>query len=544
MSTPAPRRRVPHRPTPRAATFLLALATAVLPTATAATAATTATVATTATATPATTTETRPRPTTTETRPRPTTTHYLDCTSGNDTSNGTSVRTPWRTLAKASTAYRPGDRLLLKRGTTCTGTLAPTGNGTPTSPIRLDAYGTGAKPHIEGAGARAALLLRNSQGWEIRNLDLSNTGPAPTPEQRRAGLLVLLTDFGVGRHYVVGHVDVHDVNGSDHKDPDPSGGILFVVQGDRTPTRFDGIRIEDSTVKHVDRTGIGTMSTWGRRTAYPDGPGTSFEPLTGVRIQRNDVRDVGGDAIVTHNADGARVEHNYVNGFNMRSAGYNAGVWSWNSDNVLTQYNEVTGGHGTRDSEAFDIDGGNTDNVFQYNYSHDNEGGFLLVCNGAGMTSKGNKVRHNISINDRNTEAPYGVVAVVCGPTTDTQVHHNTIVTKHPHTRMVSNNGQTGTTFRNNVFVGAPTPTGSPTVDTLSTFSGNLYLNTAQPRDPYAVNADPLFSVPAPATPGDVRLKPGSPARGAGTPEADGVTRDYFGNRIPNPPHLGAYQGR
>ncbi|MFJ2746367.1 hypothetical protein ACIO3O_42660 [Streptomyces sp. NPDC087440] len=475
----------------------------------------------------------------------PPTTHYLDCTNGNDNTPGTSPRTPWRTLAKASTAYRPGDRLLLKRGTTCTGTLAPTGQGTPTRPIRIDAYGTAtaAKPHIEGNGARAALLLRNSQGFEIRNLDLSNTGPATTTD-RRAGLLVLLTDYGVGRHYVVDGVDVHDVNGSDHKDPDPSGGILFVVQGSTTPTRFDSIRVEDSTVRHVDRTGIGTMSTWGRRAAYPDGPGTSFEPITNTRIQRNDVRDTGGDAIVTHNADGARVEHNYVNGFNMRSAGYNAGVWSWNSDNVLTQYNEVTGGHGTRDSEAFDIDGGNTNNTFQYNYSHDNEGGFLLVCNGAGMTSKGNKVRHNISINDRNTSSPYGVIAVVCGPTTDTQIYNNTITTTHPGTRMVSNNGQTGTTFRNNVFVGAPSPIGSPTVDTLSTFTNNLYRNTTQPRDPQALTADPLFRTPTPATPADVRLKPASPARGAGTPTPDGITRDYFGNRIPNPPHLGAYQGR
>ena len=517
----APSRQAPRRTGPRAAALAVALAATSLLT----------TAPTTHAATPT-------------HRPATPTTHYLDCATGNDNATGTSTRTPWRTLAKASTAYRPGDRLLLKRGTACTGTLAPTGNGIPTAPIRLDAYGTGAKPHIEGAGARAALLLRNSQGWEIRNLDLSNTGPAPAPEERRAGLLVLLNDYGTGRHYVVDNVDVHDVNGSDHKDPDPSGGILFVVQGDKTPTRFDSIRIEDSTVRHVDRTGIGTMSTWGRRAAYPEGPGTSFEPITGVRIQRNDVRDTGGDAIVTHNADGARVEHNYVNGFNMRSAGYNAGVWSWNSDNVLTQYNEVTGGHGTRDSQAFDIDGGNTDNVFQYNYSHDNEGGFLLVCNGAGMTSKGNKVRHNISINDRNTEAPYGVVAVVCGPTTDTQVYNNTLVTHHPGTRMVSNNGQAGTTFRNNIFVGAPTATGSPTVDTLSTYTGNLYLNTAQPRDAAARNADPLFRAPSPRTPTDVRLKPGSPALGTGTPTADGLTRDYFGNRVPNPPNTGADQGR
>ncbi|MDX2732006.1 MULTISPECIES: hypothetical protein [Streptomyces] len=44
----------------------------------------------------------------------------------------------------------------------------------------------------------------------------------------------------------------------------------------------------------------------------------------------------------------------------MRSAGYNAGVWDWNSDDDLCHHNEVTGGHGTLDSTAYDIDCGNT----------------------------------------------------------------------------------------------------------------------------------------------------------------------------------------
>ncbi|MGY4905901.1 hypothetical protein [Streptomyces sp. 900116325] len=68
--------------------------------------------------------------------------------------------------------------------------------------------------------------------------------------------------------------------------------------------------------------------------------------------------DVGG--IVVHTAKGALVEHNYVNGFNMRQAGYNAGIWAWNSDDDFSHHNEVTCGHGTLDSTAYDIDCGNT----------------------------------------------------------------------------------------------------------------------------------------------------------------------------------------
>ncbi|MFI1468370.1 right-handed parallel beta-helix repeat-containing protein [Streptomyces wuyuanensis] len=468
------------------------------------------------------------------------TTYYLDCLHGSDTSPGTSDDAPWRSLAKASRTYGPGDRLLLRRGRTCTGVLAPTGSGTAARPISVDAYGRGAKPRIEGAGARAAVLLLDVEGWELRNLDISNTG-APTTTDRRAGLLVRLTDHGVGRHYVVDGVDVHDVNGADFKDPDPSGGILFSVTGSAAPTRFDDVRIADSTVRRVDRTGIGTSSTWGRRPEHPNGPGTSWEAITGLRIQRNEVTDVGGDGIVVQTAKGALVEHNHVDGFNMRSAGYNAGVWAWNSDEVLYQYNEVTGGHGTLDSMAYDIDGGNNRNVYQYNYSHDNEGGFLLVCNGSGMTSSGNRVRHNISVNDRNTMAPYGVISVVCGATTDTQVHGNTVVTDEPGTALISDNGPGGVTFRNNVLVGAAD--GSPIRDSRNVYENNLYWRTSQPRDATGITADPLFASPFPASTDGVRLRPGSPAIGAGLPVADGVVRDFFGHRIPTPPNVGADQG-
>ncbi|MGW0736983.1 right-handed parallel beta-helix repeat-containing protein [Streptomyces sp. NPDC002851] len=471
------------------------------------------------------------------------TAYHVDCARGDDTASGTAPGTAWRSLKRASAhTYAPGDRLLLRRGTRCTGVLAPRGAGAPGAPVRIDAYGQGAKPHLEGAGARATVLLTNTEHWELRHLDVSNTG-APTTTEPRAGVLAQLTDYGVAEHFVVEGVDVHDVNGADIKDADGSGGILFTVRGAAVPTRYDGIRIEDSTVRHVDRTGIGTASTWGRRPEHPEGPGTSWEAITGLEVRGNQVRDVGGDGIVVQTAKGALVEENYVDGFNMRSAGYNAGIWAWNSDDVLYQRNEVTGGHGTRDSMAFDFDGGNNGNVYRYNYSHDNEGGFLLVCNGAGMTTNGNRFHDNISINDRNTMDPYGVISVVCNPSTDTRIYRNTIVTDRADTPLVSNNGQSGSTFQDNIFVGAASGAGSPIKDAVSTFTNNLYWHTAQPRDPAAVNADPLLRSPTPTAPDDVRLRPGSPARGAGSADDDGTAYDYFGNPVPEPPNIGADQG-
>ncbi|MFJ5927534.1 right-handed parallel beta-helix repeat-containing protein [Kitasatospora sp. NPDC092948] len=472
----------------------------------------------------------------------PAATYYLDCQSGAVGATGTSPAAPWRTLAEANAhTYGPGESLLLKRGTRCEGVLAPKGKGADGAPVLIDAYGRSSdgKPRIEGGGARAALLLTNTEQWEIRSLDLSNTGPDTTTD-RRAGLYVELTDYGVAHHFVVEDIDVHDVKGAEFKDPDPSGGILFAVKGSKTPTRFDDLRVGHSTVRHVDRTGIANTSTWTRAA------GAAQIQSTGVVFTDNDVYDVGGDGIVVLTSRGALVERNYVNGFNMRSNDYSAGIWAWDSDDVLYQYNEVTGGHGTKDSMAYDIDGGNNRNVYRYNFSHDNEGGFLLVCNAKDMVSDGNRVHDNISINDRNTSTPYGVVSVVCGGvTTDTRVYRNTIVTNRSDTALVFDNGPTGVTFEDNVFVGAAGGQGSPIHDTVSTYHNNLYWHTDQPRDTAGVRADPLFRTAVSATPDDVRLKSGSPAHGAGSvkPGADGTVNDYFGSPIPNPPNIGADQG-
>jgi len=81
----------------------------------------------------------------------PAVTYYVDC-QGNDSNSGTSITSPWRSIAKANTApLKPGDSLLFKRG--CTWTNTQTGNflianwqGTSSASIRIASYGSGNKP--------------------------------------------------------------------------------------------------------------------------------------------------------------------------------------------------------------------------------------------------------------------------------------------------------------------------------------------------------------------------------------------------------------
>ena len=74
-----------------------------------------------------------------------------------------------------------------------------------------------------------------------------------------------------------------------------------------------------------------------------------------------------------------------------------------------------------------DSDWNSRNTIIQYNYSHDNDGGLLLICNDGSQSPKdsagnvGTIVRHNISQNDHHR----GIK--LSGPVKNTLVHNNTI---------------------------------------------------------------------------------------------------------------------
>ncbi len=116
-----------------------------------------------------------------------------------------------------------------------------------------------------------------------------------------------------------------------------------------------------------------------------------------------------------------------------------------------------------------------------------------------------NTVRYNVSVNDRNTTAPYGVISVVCAPATRTLVHHNTVTTNAPDTAVVSSNGPGGVTFRDSVFAGAAV--GSPLADARNTYDHNLYDHN---HNHYDNNLYARISPCPPPTPARCVVTPGS----------------------------------
>lgn len=323
-------------------------------------------------------------------------TYYLDFEGGSDSNAGTAKNAAWKTLEKINgVKVQPGDRILLKSGSAWQGQLAPSGSGAEGSPVVIDRYGPGARPRIEGGGrVEDAVRLYNLQFIEVRNLEVTNHGAAAGV---RRGVHIFLDNFGTAKHVVVSGLYIHDVNGSNERKD--NGGIIFRTNGNQKPSRFDGLTIERNIVWKVDRSAIAAQSYhYSRRHWFPS---------LNVVIRDNFVDDIGGDGIVPWATDGVLVEHNIARNCNRRAGAYNAGIWPWSSDNSVFQLNEASLTRNTQDGEGFDSDYNSQNTLFQYNYGHDNEGGFMLVCTPGrrnpqeNIGNLGTVIRHNISRNDR-----------------------------------------------------------------------------------------------------------------------------------------------
>ncbi len=79
------------------------------------------------------------------------TTYYVDASGGDDTKDGQSLVTAWKTIAKVNgSTFAAGDQILFKRGEVWRESLVPPSSGASGNPIVFDAYGTGDAPTITG----------------------------------------------------------------------------------------------------------------------------------------------------------------------------------------------------------------------------------------------------------------------------------------------------------------------------------------------------------------------------------------------------------
>ncbi|MEI7908734.1 MAG: hypothetical protein WCK77_03775 [Verrucomicrobiota bacterium] len=483
-------------------------------------------------------------------------TYYLDASSGHDAASGRSPALAWQSLGKVNaTTFQPGDQILLKAGSTWTGCLHPQGSGTASAKITIDRYDSGAKPVIHGGGvAGGAVFLENQQYWSINNLNVTNNGSA---EPKKMGILIRNDCVGTLSGIAVRNCDIHDVAGvmTNYIDGKESGGIVLsiTISNAAVPSKWNDIVIENNTIRDVIREGILMQSLWINKPQDPNsnwnglGP---YLPSTNVRIAGNVLERIGGDGIIPWCVKDSVVEHNFVRASNDNALGQgHAGVWPYFCENVVFQHNEVCETKTRFDGMAFDFDNSNLNCIYQYNYCHDNEGGFLnMCCDGNG---KGNITRYNISQNDGCVAG--GRVFLVHGDGNHGyQVYNNTIYVKNANPPMFeqgASSNRSDIRFRNNIFINIGS--GSFNAPGGCTFDGNLYSgNYHIAADARKILANPLLVAAGsagigPASVDGYKLRSGSPALSAGTSVPNNGGLDFWGNPVPSssPPHLGAHNG-
>ena len=371
---------------------------------------------------------------------------YIDSVAGNDNNSGNSVDKPWKSLKKvASSNFVPGDKILIKAGSVFNGTdaeLTFKGSGSKGKNITVSTYGEGARPRLNGEGKLTNVVsLYNQEYITIEGLEITNLHPGYTGKfglntnnNRKVelrGVNVSAKDFGIVNSIHIKDLYIHDINGN--LSSKWNGGIFFDIEAsveegklEGIPTKYDDILIEGCTIERVDRSAIKLIkSDWANQSLInnPNVP-INWYPSTNVVVRGNTMDMIGGDGITVRDTDGALIEYNLARDCRYQDTGYNAGIWPFEASNTVIQYNEVSRTHGTQDGQGFDTDHLSSYSVMQYNYSHDNFGGFMLIMNGFPHT--GPTIRYNISQNDLDKTFEFSR-----GTPSGTMIYNNTIYSEN-----------------------------------------------------------------------------------------------------------------
>jgi len=320
---------------------------------------------------------------------------YYVSTAGADSNAGTAA-SPWRTLARVSSAtLRPGDRVLLRGGDTFSGSLLIDQDdaGTATAPVLITSYDSGLATIAPSAGA--GIYAYNAAGIDISNLAIVSGGAD-------SGITVY-TDLAGGVTLDRIHIDSVDVSGFAENGID--------IGSWNGATGYNDVRITRSRVHGNGRTGLLVYAEQrnvhrnvyvGQVTAYSN-PGLA------------DSATNTGSGIVLGGVNGGTIEDSvaYGNGANCTAAEGPVGIWAYDSTAITIQRNESYGNRsGGADGGGFDLDQNVSNSVVQNNWSHDNAGaGFLLAQGLANDFHTGNIVRNNRSDND-GRQSGYGSIEV------------------------------------------------------------------------------------------------------------------------------------
>lgn len=478
------------------------------------------------------------------TYPQGYTVYYVDSESGSDNNSGTSPNSAWKSLEKVnSIIFKPGDSILFRANCSWTGTLEPKGSGNSSKQITISMYDytslprrTRNKPHIEGNGAYAAVLLQDVEYWTVSNLDVSNNVNT-TEIKLRNGIVSMAKATGITHRIIIQDCEVHDVDGDYRRRIGmyKNSGIRVTYPGRSTDeNRYDEVLIQRNFVHDVATNGIYVVSE-------ADGHLETY--YTNVKVANNTIIRTGADGAIISHCVSPVIEYNQIldAGYygNYLTTSYIAGLWGDNNDGeIIFQYNEVAR---TRkfmgDGQAFDTDWGTGGtSIYQYNYTHENAGGFFLNCADLRPSTNFQKsvIRYNISVNDEQS-------MVWRDSETLTEVYNN--VFYKTSGSLDPGNSKTYK-YWNNIFFFTTEPTWG-----ICEYNNNCYYPISKnSADPKAISENPLFVkagfIGDGRNYGDYyKISPISPCIDAGISIPDNGSKDFWGKPLYNGlPDIGAME--
>jgi hypothetical protein len=318
-----------------------------------------------------------------------------------------------------------------------------------------------------------------------------------------------------------------------------------------------------------------TNQWWGIHVGFNDFTGDSSPiPLsTNIQILNSTVNNVQGDLITVADSDGVSISGNTAHDGGFAANGSVSGmytpnaIWSWNSNNVTVELNEVYNMHSYGvDGGAFDIDWGSSNVTIQYNYAHDNEGYCAAIYNSHTIPDVTNSIiRYNIC-SSNNVKAGGNNAEIwmtqSAGKVNGIQIYNNTIYRTSPDSTPSVSYGSLSTTgvlpyiFKNNIVTAS-----SNLMTRLPTFfqiDNNLYWSTSASAPTWSYNninytdfqsyktasgketnslyANPILVSPTYSGVGrpisEFKLQSGSPALQKGASLAAPGARDFYGATV------------
>jgi hypothetical protein len=479
--------------------------------------------------------------------------YYISPTG--DDSNPATLSQPWKTIQKINdTQFKAGDRILFEAGKNFAGTINLDRNdsGTSNNKLVITSYSTG-RAVING-GNDSALTTDGCNHLTIKNINFVGAG-------RKTGNTKTGVHIADGEGIEIDHVDVTGFQ--------KSGLSLSGVHD---------ARVTNVYAHENGAAGIGagaSQNRWSENIyiGYCTAENNPGDPTN--------LTNHSGSGIVVGQLTNTVIEfcEGFNNGWDMPRRGNGpVGIWAWSGDKVTIQFciahDNKSPGH---DGGGFDLDGGLTNSILQYNLSYNNEGpGYFLCQYPTAPVFKDNIVRYNISQNDGTRNNRMSSIDIYAGDVgmSDCQIYNNTIYNKTGAPIAFGGLDVPGIVIRNNIFIfaGELISGGSKR----GRFENNIYWRvddrdlifdghktieewaaaTGQEKigntivgkyvDPKLTkagtaaltNPTKLESLQA------YKLTAGSPCISAGIPIENNGGRDFWGNKIPETqkPTIGAHQ--